>query len=111
MEKFNKRMPNKLKGKVYRAVVRPSMMYGSECWALKKSGENAMAMAEMKMLRWSCGFTKLDKIRNTKIRAKLNATPIGEKLQQQRLRWYGHVERRDETHVIKSYAKPLKTSN
>ena len=27
----DKRMPNKLKGKLYRTVARPAMMYGSEC--------------------------------------------------------------------------------
>ena len=102
----DKRMPNKLKGKLYRTVVRPAMMFGSQCWALKKNGENAMATAEMKMLRWSCGCTKLEKIHNTKIRAKLNVTPIVEKLVQQRLRWYGHVARRDETHVCKKLSKP-----
>jgi len=33
----DKRMPIGLKGKVYRTVVRPAIMYSSECGALKKT--------------------------------------------------------------------------
>ena len=29
----------KIKGKVYRTVVRPALMYGAETWALKKAQE------------------------------------------------------------------------
>ena len=32
----DKRVPIGLKGKVYRVVVRPAVLYGSECWPLKK---------------------------------------------------------------------------
>ena len=35
----DKRMPMKLKGKVYRTVVRPAMMYGLETVPMKKSNE------------------------------------------------------------------------
>ena len=54
----------KIKGKVYRTVVRPALMYGAETWALKKAQEKKLEVAEMRMLRWMCGVTKLDKIRN-----------------------------------------------
>ena len=52
----------KIKGKVYRTVVRPALMYGAETWALKKAQEKKLEVAEMIMLRWMCGVTKLDTI-------------------------------------------------
>ena len=38
----------KLKGKVYRTMVRPAMMYGLETVPMKKSNEKKMEVAEMK---------------------------------------------------------------
>ena len=46
----DRRMNVKIKGKVYRTVVRPSLMYGVETWALKKAQENKLEVAEMRML-------------------------------------------------------------
>ena len=59
----------------------------------------------MKMLRWSVGVTRLDKIRNEIIRGRLKVAPLGQKLQAQRLRWFGHVERRGDDHVCKQVQK------
>ena len=33
-------------------------------WAVKKAHGKKMEVAEMKMLRWMCGVTSLDKIRS-----------------------------------------------
>ena len=40
----------KIKGKVYRTVVRPALMYGAETLALKKAQEKKLEVAEMRML-------------------------------------------------------------
>ena len=65
------RPKNKLrvKGKVYKTVVRQAMMYGAETWAVKKAQEKKLDVAEMRMLRWMSGVTKLDRIRNERIRS------------------------------------------
>ncbi|KAL1450354.1 hypothetical protein WDU94_002728 [Cyamophila willieti] len=76
--------------------VRPAMMYGAETWAMKKIHEKRLEVAEMRMLRWSCGVTRLDRIRNKAIRNKIKVTEVSKKIQERRLQWYGHVERRDE---------------
>jgi hypothetical protein len=48
----------------------------------------------MCMLRWICGHTRRDRIRNDDIRERLGVTPVEEKLVQHRLRWFGHMQRR-----------------
>ena len=60
-----------------------------------------MHTTEMRMLRWTCGVTRLDKIPNTEIRKRLNVAPIIEKAQEHRLRWYGHVKRRPDDYIGK----------
>ena len=66
-------------------------MYGAETWAVKKAQEKKLDVAEMSMLRWMSGVTKLDRIRGT---AKVGE--IFKKVQESRLKWYGHVLRREE---------------
>ena len=58
--------PVKLKGKVYKTVVRPALLYGAETTT---SGQEArLEVNEMRMLKWMCGVTRRDKIRNKHIR-------------------------------------------
>ena len=97
----DKKMSNRLKGKVYRTMVRPAIMYGSETWALKKDQERKLDVAEMRMLRWSLGKTRLDKIPNSTIRSQLGVRALSEKIKGARLRWFGHVERREDAYVGK----------
>ena len=49
----------KIKGKVYRTVVRPAL-------CIEEDTGNESDVAEIKMLRWMCRVTKLYKIRNEK---------------------------------------------
>ncbi|CAK1577904.1 unnamed protein product [Parnassius mnemosyne] len=95
------RMPIRLKGKIYKSIIRPVVMYGSECWAVKKKDENRLHANEMRMLRWMCGVTRMDKIRNEYIRGSLKVAPVVEKVRGSRLAWFGHVMRRNKSHVTK----------
>ena len=90
----DKRVPLGLKGKIYRMVVRPAVLYGSECWPLKKTQAQRLIVAEMRMIRWMCGFTRLDRIRNGVIRSLAEVASIEEKMRESRLRWFGQVKRR-----------------
>ena len=66
----------KLKSKLYKTVVRPAMVYGSECWALRKQEEQRLHTTEMKLLRWSQGKTRKDRVKNETIRGVARVTPI-----------------------------------
>jgi len=82
----DKRVPVGLKGKVYRMVVRPTVLYGSEYWPLKKTqAQRLMMVAEMRMIRWMCGYTMIDRIRNGLIRDLVKVAPIENKMRETRL--------------------------
>ena len=98
----DKKMPTKLKSRIYRTVVRPVALYGSQTWPVTKKVEQKMSVAEMKMARWSLGVTRLDRIPNTDIRKKLGIAPIADKMREYRLRWYGHVLRQDPNQVART---------
>ena len=68
---------------------------------MKKAHEKKMEVTEMKMLRWMCGVTRLDEIRNEKIGGSTKVGEISKKVQERRMRLYGHVMRRDEEYVGK----------
>ncbi|KAK3515161.1 hypothetical protein QTP70_008184 [Hemibagrus guttatus] len=84
----------RIKGKVYRTVVRPAMLYGLETVSLRKSQESELEVAELKMLRFSLGVTRLDRIRNEYIRGTAHVGRLGDKVRETRLRWFGHVQKR-----------------
>ena len=63
----DKKVPIKLKDKVYKTVIKPTMTYGAECWAVRKKDENRLHVAEMRMLRCIRGKTKNDHVRNKTI--------------------------------------------
>ena len=80
-------------------MVRPVALYGSECRPSIKSDAQALHVMEMKMLRWSLGFTRLDKKENTEIRSRYGVAPITDKIAEGRLRYFGHIKRQSDTSV------------
>ncbi|XP_070031589.1 uncharacterized protein [Nicotiana tomentosiformis] len=90
----DKKMTPKLKGKFYRVVVKPAILYGTECWPVKFAHVQKMKVAEMRMLRLMCEHTRIDRIRNEVIRDKVGVAPIEDKMWEVRLKWFGHVRRR-----------------
>ena len=96
---YDRRLPARVKGKVYSSVVRPAMAYGLETVAVPKKQVEEMEVAEMKMLRFAMGVTRKDKIRNKHIRSTVKVKRLGMKMREGRLRWYGHVMRREQEYV------------
>ena len=91
----DRRVPARVKGKVYKVAVRPAM----ETVALTKRQEAEMEVAELKMFRFSLGVTRMDKIRNEYIRGTAQVRTFGEKTRQARLRWYVHLRRKDDGYI------------
>ncbi|VDO37147.1 unnamed protein product [Heligmosomoides polygyrus] len=74
-------------------------MYGAECWPATKEVETRLSVMKTKMLRWTAGVTRMDRIGNDAIRQKFGVASIADKIA--RLRWYGHVLRGKEDSVRK----------
>ncbi|KAK3511278.1 hypothetical protein QTP70_034775 [Hemibagrus guttatus] len=95
----DRKISARIKGKVYRTVVRPAMLYGLETVSLRKRQESELEVAELKMLRLSLGVTRLDRIRNEYIRGTAHVGRLGDKVREARLRWFGHVQRRESDYI------------
>ena len=50
----------------------------------------------MRMVRWMCGVKLKDRLLSKELRERLGIDDIALILQQNRLRWYGHVLRKDD---------------
>ena len=90
----------KLKGNVNKTVVRPALLYGAETWATTRGQEARLEVNEMRMLRWMCRVTRRDKIRNEHIRGTTRVVQESKKITE-RLKWYGHVRRMKEEHIVR----------
>ena len=76
----DRRISLRVKGKVYKTVIRPAMIYGAETWAVKKAQEKELDVAEMRMLRYMSGVTNLERIRNERIRGTTKVGYISKKV-------------------------------
>ena len=89
----DKKMPRKLKIKLYMTVIRPVLLYGAECWTVRKKEEEILEKTEMRMFRRIRGVTLRDKEKSVDIRKELGVTSIQEKVRELRLRWHGYMQR------------------
>ena len=66
----DRHIPRRVNAKVYRTIVRPVLLYGSETWALRKrrGRYNNENRTEMRMLRWIMGVSRLERCTNEEIR-------------------------------------------
>ena len=89
----------RVKGKVFKSVVRPAMLYGAETWPIKRAQESTLEVAEMRMLRWMLEVTRRDNVRNSLIRGKAKVMEVTKKVQERRMQWFGHIKRREEDYI------------
>ena len=99
---YDRKIPLRLKAKVYEAIIRPALTYGSECrqrrWATRKS---------MLLRKWGCfaGSSECRDetpcMRNEEIWRILHVSPIDEVMRGGRLRRFRHVQRREANNVTR----------
>ena len=78
-----------MRGRLYSSCVWSSMLHESETWPVRKENKVALQRAEMRMVRWMSHWGK--RVANKELRERLGLDDIISVLQQNRVRWYGHV--------------------
>ena len=81
----SKKMALRLKGKVYGACVRSSMIYENETWAMNAEQEAKVERAEMRMVKWMCGVSLREKT-NAELRESMGIEKISDVMRRSRLR-------------------------
>ena len=94
-----------MKGVVYKACVCRVLTYGAETWAMKAGVFQRLQATKRRMLRMICGVTLKDMVESTVIASRVGVEYLKEHLRQKRLRWFGHIVRRDEEVEIKKVSE------
>lgn len=63
-----------MKEKVYKTLVKPVMAYKSQRWALNKKDEIKMKITGTRTLRWMCGETGLNRIKECIYKKKFRSS-------------------------------------
>lgn len=90
------KIPEKAKIMMYKMYYVPIMLYGAETWTMTEREWSRMQAGEMRFLRAIKGKTRRDRIRNEDIRRELNMESIRGKIENMRIRWFGHMKRMGE---------------
>lgn len=103
---FSKReLSKETKMMIHGSIFRPTVLYGSESWVDSNNLIHGLEVADMKVLRAISGVSRRDqwdnRIRNKKVREDLNVESIEEAARKSRLRWFGHVQRMNESRLPK----------
>ena len=81
--------------------VRSVLTYGAETLAMKAVVFQRLRAKERKKLRMICGVTLKDMVESMVTASRAGVDDLEEHLRQKRLRWFGHIVRRDEEVEIK----------
>ncbi|KAK3869735.1 hypothetical protein Pcinc_024963 [Petrolisthes cinctipes] len=91
-----------VKRKLYEGIAVPTALYGAAGAETRNMGENEkrrLNVVEMRCLRSMCGVTRMDRVRDEKVRRRTGV--VRELAGQSVLRWFGHVERMEENRMVK----------
>ena len=78
------------KARVCRSCVQSVMVLGTKGRGGTEDGRN-----ENVLLRWMCGVTLRDKVPTVELSRRLGIEGVMEVMRRGRLRWFGHVERKE----------------
>ena len=96
--------------RLYHTVIRPVVVYGSECWVLTENIKQKLLVFERRLLRRIFGPTQKTngewrQKTNEELENLINHENIVRHIKSKRLSWVGHVERMPDERVAKSIYK------
>ena len=94
-------MSLKLNGKLYVTCVRSAMICGSETWAMTAEQSGRLEHTEMRVVRWMCGVSPRDGVLSAEPRERMGIESVSDDVKRNRLRWLGHVLRKDDDDWVK----------
>lgn len=107
---WDKNISNDNKHKIYNTIVKCVVTYGCEVWQFGAALERSLLATEMNFWRRSARRSRLERIRNDRIREVMNVNhTIIDDIRAKQLIWYGHMRRMtDERIPIKVFQWTLK---
>ncbi|MDY6930075.1 MAG: reverse transcriptase family protein [Pseudomonadota bacterium] len=82
------------KSRIYQAVVRTTLLYGSETWPLRVADRNKIEVFDNDCLRRILHVRRIEHIPVSTLQRKCHLLSMPSLMLQRRLRWFGHVARR-----------------
>jgi len=76
-------------------------MHGSETWPMKVQHELKMNRTEISMIRWMCGVKLNERKKSEELRELFRLVQVSLMIKKSRLRWFGHVEQKDDNDWVK----------
>jgi hypothetical protein len=80
---------------VFDACIRPVLLYGAEAWGVTQGLESVFVSCDRRILRHMVGVTWRDGVSSVEVAARCNVKELSVVLRERRLRWFGHVMRRE----------------
>ena len=77
------------------------LLYAAETWPITGQRENKLASCDYRMLRYMAHVRWEDRVSNDELARKCGVEDVRNVLRRQRLRWYCHIQRREEEHILK----------
>jgi len=87
--------------RIHNIIAKAALKFGSEAWVLRKREEQRLEAAQMKILRYLLGITKIDKEKIQCIRENTGAHNIIKEIKQYQEKWLQHVQRMDTNRIPK----------
>ena len=102
----DRRISNRLKGKVMSTCVTPACLYGTETLALTELQQQRLQVCENNWVRKIARVTRADRRRMVELREETGVQrSLTERLVRSRLQWAGHVERMADDRLPKRAAE------